>query len=81
MDRVLSILLGLPAALLLVKYRKQVGDMIGPVDFAERFFGSGGTYTFVLLLALATFILSLMYGLGTLQEIFSGSLGQIFGTK
>ncbi len=81
MDRVLAILLGLPAALLLVKYRRQVGDLIGPVSFAESFFGPGGTYTFVLLLALLTFILSLMYAFGTLQEILTGPLGQIFGAK
>ncbi len=81
MDRVLALLLGLPAALLLVKYRRQVGDLIGPIDFAERFLGAGGTYTFVLLLALTTFILSLMYAFGTLQEILSGPFGQIFGKK
>lgn len=81
MDRILAFVLGLPVALLLVKYRRQVGDMIGPIDFAERYLGAGGTYVFVLILALATFILSLMYAFGTLQEILSGPFGQIFGRK
>ncbi len=81
MDRILSLLLGVPASLLLVKYRRQVGDLIGPVSFAESFFGAGGTYTFVILVALVTFVLSLMYAFGTLQEILSGPFGQIFGAK
>jgi hypothetical protein len=80
MDRFLSLLLGLPAAILLVKYRRSVGDFIGPVDFAERYLGSGGTYTLVLIIALAVFIFSLMYGFGTLQQITGGVSETFFGT-
>ncbi len=78
MDKFLAIILGLPAALLLVKYRRQVGDAVGPIDFAEQYLGSGGTYNLVLIIALLVFILSLMYGLGTLQPLLQGTLGKFF---
>ena len=81
MDRFLTLLLGLPIAILLTKYRRNVGDFIGPVDFAERYLGGGGTYTLVLLIALAVFILSLMYGFGTFQQIFGESAKVFTGAQ
>lgn len=78
MDKFLALVLGLPAALLLVRYRREIGDAVGPIDFAERYLGSGGTYNLVLIVALAVFILSLMYALGTLQPLLQGTLGQFF---
>ncbi len=78
MDKFLALILGLPAALLLVKYRREIGDAVGPIGFAEQYLGSGGTYNLILLIALAVFILSLMYALGTLQPLLQGTLGQFF---
>ncbi|MCX6733992.1 MAG: hypothetical protein NTX63_04240 [Candidatus Peregrinibacteria bacterium] len=72
MNKLLSLLLGLPTAILLIKYRRNVGDFIGPVDFAEKYLGSGGTYSLVIIIAFAVFVLSLMYAFGTFQEIFGG---------
>ncbi len=72
MNKLLSLFLGLPIAILLIKYRRNVGDFIGPVDFAERYLGSGGTYSLVIIIAFMVFVLSLMYAFGTFQEIFGG---------
>lgn len=72
MNRFVVLLLGLPAFILLIKYRRNVGDFIGPVDFAERYLGGGGTYSLVVIIAFMVFVLSLMYAFGTFQEIFGG---------
>ena len=76
MDRILAIILGLPAALLLVYYRRSVGDFIGQIDFAEKYLG--GTYNLVLILALLVFIGSLMYAFGTLQTLLGSTVGGYF---
>lgn len=78
MDRFLVIILGCPAAFLILYYRRAVREFIGNVDFAEKFLGAGGTNTFVVLLGILTFILSLMYGFGTLQSMLIGSFGRFF---
>ena len=72
MNKLLALLLGLPTFILLIKYRRNVGDFIGPVDFAERYLGGGGTYSLVVIIAFMIFVLSLMYAFGTFQEIFGG---------
>lgn len=62
----------------MIVYTKQVVDFTGTVDFAERMFLQGGTYTFVKLLGLATIILSFMWITGGLQSLLKGSLGTFF---
>ncbi|MDP2720543.1 hypothetical protein COY05_05250 [Candidatus Peregrinibacteria bacterium CG_4_10_14_0_2_um_filter_38_24] len=78
MDRFLAIALGCPAAFLILYYRRAIREFIGNVDFAESFLGAGGTNTFVVLLGILTFILSLMYGFGALQSLLIGSFGRFF---
>lgn len=64
---------------LLVVYRERVRNQIGYIGFAERYFGSGGTYTFILILGVLIFIGGLMWATGTLQTWFSENLGRFFG--
>lgn len=78
MDRFLVAIIGIPAAFLMVYFRYEIKNFFGEVSFAEKFFGMGGTHTFILLLALAVFILSLMYAFGTLQEFLKSTLGAFF---
>lgn len=79
MDRFLVVLLGLPISVVIIYFRRQIGDFMGRVDFAESILGSGGTYTLVLIIGFLAFVLSLMYGFGTLQSFFSSFAGPLFG--
>ena len=79
MDKVLAILIGWPFAFLMLRYRRQIKEIVGDVGFAEKIFGMGGTNTFIVLLGIVIFILCLMYALGTLQSIIDSSLGPLFG--
>ena len=78
MDRFLAILIGCPLAFVILLYRRPIKEFIGNVGFAEKFFGSGGTNTLVVLIAIVLFVGSLMYGLGTLQSVLVGVFGGIF---
>jgi hypothetical protein len=72
------LLFGIPAAFLLMIYRAQLKQYTGDIDFAEKYLGAGGTYTFFVLLGLAVFVISVMYAFGTFQEIFQATLGHLF---
>ncbi len=76
--QVLQGIMGMIAGFLILIYRVQIKDFIGDVSFAEKYLGSGGTWTFLLLVGVATFILSLMWGLGTLQSFMQNTLGPLF---
>ena len=63
---------------LILKYRRPIKEFTGDIEFAERYLGSGGTNTLIVLIGLACFILSLMWSLGTLQGILDATLGTFF---
>ena len=79
MDRFLAAIIGLPLALIMLRYRRQIKDFTGDIGFAERYLGSGGTNTLIVLIAILVFVLSSMYALGTLQAILQSVLGGFFG--
>ena len=57
------------AGLGLVAKTKLVKDFTGSFDFAEKWFGSGGTYTFLKLLGIAIIIGSILWLTGTFGRI------------
>ena len=67
------------AGMLVIIFRARIKDLTGDIGFAERYLGSGGTWTFLFLIGLGMFILSLMWSLGTIQEFFKNSAGPLFG--
>lgn len=79
MDRLIVFILGFVAFVLILKYRKWLRDTIGEIAFAEKIFMMGGTNTLIVLIGIAVFVLSLMYGLGTLQALLQAVLGPFFG--
>jgi len=79
MDRVLVLLIGAPLGLCFIVYRFQLKEFTGEIGFAEQYLGSGGTYNLYILIGILVFIGSIMYALGTLQEVFIGTLGKFFG--
>ncbi len=72
-------LIGFPLGLIIVVYRERIKNFTGDMAFAEKWFGQGGTYTWILLFGLAVSLGSLMYMFGTLQVIFLKLLGPFVG--
>lgn len=70
-------LLLIAGGIAMIIYTKQVVDFTGRFDFAERWFLSGGTYTFVKLAGLAMTILSFMWLTGGLQPFLAAVLGPV----
>ena len=70
----------IPAGIVIIIKSAQIGNFIGEIDFAEKFFGSGGTYTFIKLFGLATTILAIVWLTGDLPAFLHGTLGRFFGS-
>ncbi|MFO0763973.1 MAG: hypothetical protein U0518_03920 [Candidatus Gracilibacteria bacterium] len=66
-ERIILSLLGFAAGVALMKYRKQVYDFTGPFGWAERYMGSGGTATAIVLFGFASIVLSILYLFGYFQ--------------
>jgi len=81
MDRYLVLIAGITVAFLLLRYRIQLKHFLGDVPWAQKIFGSGGTYTLIIVFAFVAFFGSLMYFLGTFQTILHDYLGPFFGVK
>lgn len=78
MDRFLVLVLGWALSILIFKYRRPIKEFVGDVGFAERYLGAGGTNTLILIIGFLTFVLSLMYALGTIQGIIVNTFGMFF---
>lgn len=76
--QILVVLIGCPLGIILIWKRKFIVEAIGPIGFAESWFGSGGTYTLFMLLGVLVFIGSLMWGTGALQGILFSLFGRFF---
>jgi hypothetical protein len=74
-------LLLIPAGIIVVVKAAQIRDFIGEVSFAEKVFGSGGTYTFIKLFGVATTILSIMWLTGGPQAFLRDHVGTFFGVS
>lgn len=70
--------IGMVIGFLILVLRPQIKDLTGDIGFAERYLGQGGTWTFLALLGIAIFILSLMWATGTLQDALLNAFGGFF---
>ena len=66
-------LIGVVLSILLIIYRGKVIHFMGPVAWAERHLGGGGTYTLFVLIGILGFIFSLMYMTDSFSLIFGGA--------
>lgn len=71
-------IIGVITGLLLIKYRYKVREFTGLIGFAERYLGTGGTYTFYLLLGTAMIFLSVLYATGQLQAFLVNNFLRYF---
>ncbi|MFC1809935.1 hypothetical protein ACFLZH_00360 [Patescibacteria group bacterium] len=78
MNKVIFALIGFPLSFLFIIYRAKIKDFTGNIPFAEKYLGSGGTYTFILLLGVIIFIITLLYITDTLQTFMRTVFGPIF---
>ena len=78
MDKILFAIIGFPLSFLMIIYRQKIKDFTGNIDFAEKYLGSGGTYTLILIIGVLLFIVTLMYVTGSLQSFMRTVFGPIF---
>jgi len=78
MNKFVVLIIGSLISFLMLKYRAQVKQFIGDVDFAEKYLGSGGTNTLIVILALLIFVLCLMYSTGTLDSLIPSGVEGLF---
>jgi len=52
-------------AIIIIKFREKIVRMIGKNEWAERYLGQGGTYTFWILFALLIIFIALIWMVGT----------------
>ena len=72
-------LIGCILSILVIIYRFQIRQFTGQIGFAEKYLGSGGTYTFFILVGIFGFFFSLMIMTDTLGFLFGGIGNQFFG--
>lgn len=66
----------------MIVYCEKVVNFTGEIPFAEKYLGTGGTYTFVKILGLLTTIMSFMWITGGLDVFLKSTLGIFLpGTK
>jgi hypothetical protein len=52
-------------AIIIIKYREKIVRIVGKNEWAERYLGAGGTYTFWILFALLIIVIALVWLAGT----------------
>lgn len=68
-------LFGMVLGFLIIVFRPRIKDFIGEIGFAEKYLGAGGTWTFLLIVGVAIFVLSLMWATGSLQGFLMATFG------
>ena len=76
--RFLIFLLGFALAIVIIVYRYRIQEFTGEIPFAEKYLGSGGTNSLIVIIAVLVFIGSLMYSLGTLDNLVQNTIGKLF---
>lgn len=79
--RILLGLIGIVLSFLLIVYRVQINHFMGGIEWAERKFGPGGSYTVLVIVALLLFFFSLMYMTDSFGVIFGALPVSFFGTS
>ena len=72
-------ILGMALGFAIVVFRVKIKDITGNIAFAERYLGTGGTWTFLWMLGLVIFIVSLMWATGSMQDLLIKYAGPLLG--
>ena len=74
MDRVLVLIFGVGLGYILIRYNGKMKEIIGSLDWVDKYLGAGGTYLFLKLVGLMLIVLSFLYAVGTLQDVLGQAL-------
>lgn len=78
-SRLLIGLIGIPLGIIIIRYRVNIKNWTGDIGWAEKYLGVGGTWTVIVAFGILVSFGSLMWMMGTLQELFIKYLGPFFG--
>jgi len=76
----LSGIVGIALGFASLRWRKEFHEWIGPIGWAEKFFGAGGTHTALILTSILLIIGSVMHLFGGLGPALGGVLFRFFPT-
>jgi len=62
--KILVLLATIGLAILILKYKERVVRMVGKNEYAERYLGQGGTYTFWILFAILMIVIATIWLVG-----------------
>jgi len=62
--KILVLLATIGLAILILKYKERVVRMVGKNEYAERYLGQGGTYTFWVLFAILMIVIATIWLVG-----------------
>lgn len=71
---------GIILGFLAIKYAYQIKQFSGPIGWAEKVFGIGGTTTAVKVIGILVIIFSFLWMTGTLGDFLSSTIGKFFRT-
>ncbi len=71
-------ILGVVAGILYIKYSPQITHASGSFGWAEKYLGSGGTYTMHKLIGVLLIVISILSMTGTFQVILRSTIGRLF---
>ena len=74
MDRVLVLIFGVGLGYVLIRYNAKMKEIVGSLDWVDKYLGAGGTYLFLKLVGLLLIVFSFLYAVGTLQDILGEAL-------
>lgn len=77
MGQITQGLLMMIGGFLILVFRPKIKDLTGAIDFAERWFGPGGTWTFLVMVGVGLFIFGLMWATGSLQSFLLKTFGTL----
>jgi len=76
--RIIYGMLGVAAGIFLTVKAHSVVDNTGRIDWAERFFGGAGTYTFIRVLGIFLSVFFFLYAVGLLGTVYLGIVHFIY---
>ena len=76
MKTLLAFIICWPVAFLIIKYREYIRGLIGNLTFAEKIFGSGGTYTFLLIFSIFLWLFPILFAFGVFESLTGTPFGR-----
>ena len=63
--KVLTLFVAILACVVIIKFRERIVRIVGKAEWAEKYLGSGGTYTMWIFIAIFIVLIALVWMVGT----------------